>query len=157
MMNPWVILGVVLAIGGAYGVGQYRGDKAGQAKIQAQWDREKAELLAQHAAEQAKVREKEQGWQQKSDHLRQEKDREIRNISARATALANSLRDRQDRPAADAGGMPEAAGAGQAARGCTGADLYRPDGEFLVGEAARADQLRAALRQCYAQYEALSR
>jgi hypothetical protein len=145
-----MIVGFVLAIAGAFVGGYWQGDDAGQAKIQQKWDREKAELLAQHAAGVEKAREKEQNWQQAADTLRQGKDREIKNLNARATALANSLRDRPSRPA-DESRVPEAADTGQS--GCTGKELYREDGEFLVSFAREADELRTALKQCYAQYE----
>ena len=151
-MNPYFIAGSVLAIVLAYGSGYWQGDTSGQAKVQQQWDREKADMLAKHAEEVEKAREKEQNWQQAADTLRQEKDREIKNLNARATALANSLRDRPTRPSTQ-GGVPTAAGTGQS--GCTGKELYREDGEFLVRIAREADELRAALNQCYKQYESV--
>lgn len=152
-MNPYFLLGAVLAVGIAGGVGYWRGDQAGQAVVQQQWDQEKARLLAEHAKEVEKAREKEQNWQRASDKIRQEKDREIKNLNARATALSNSLRDRPDRTSADAGTMPGTPGVGQS--GCTGKNLFREDGEFLVRLAREADELRSALKQCYAQYEAV--
>ena len=99
MINPWVILGVVVALISSFGYGYWVGDSSGQAKVQQAWDKEKAELHAQYAKEVEKAREKEQNWQQAADNIRQEKDREIKNLNARATALANSLRDRPTRPA----------------------------------------------------------
>lgn len=156
-MNPWMILGVVLAVGAAYGTGHYRGDKAGQAKVQAEWAREKAEQFADHAKRQDEARQREQQLQQASDNLRQEKDREIRNLNARATALTNSLRDRPSRAAAEAGGLSETASAGSAAVGCSGKNLFRSDAEDLVQLAKDADELRIALKQCYAQYETVRR
>jgi Protein of unknown function (DUF2514) len=155
MMNPWVILGVVLAIGAASGAGYYQGNKAGRAHVQQLWDKEKAEQYAAYAAAQDQARQKEQVLQASADQLRQEKDREIRNLNARATALTNSLRDRPSRAATIAGPVPDTANAGCAPASCTGAGLSKEDGEFLAGEAARADQLRALLKQCYAQYETL--
>jgi hypothetical protein len=86
-----------------------------------------------------------------ADRLRQEKDREIRDVTARNTALANSLRDRQTRPA-QTSSVSSTASVGSSA--CTGKELYREDGEFLVRLAREADELRVALKQCYAQYEA---
>lgn len=62
--------------------------------------------------------------------------------------LTSSLRNKPERPA---GAMPESA-AGSVA--CTGEQLYRSDGEFLVGEAARADKLRLELSECRALYDA---
>lgn len=156
-MNPWVILGVVLAVGAAYGTGHHRGDKAGQAKVQAEWAREKAEQFADYAKRQEEARQREQQLQQASDNLRQEKDREIRNLNARASALTNSLRDRPTRASAAAGGVSETAGAGSGAARCSGKNLFREDAEDLVQLAKDADELRIALKQCYAQYDSVRR
>ena len=151
-MNPYLILGGVLAIGLAAGGGYYKGNSAGKAEVQQAWDKEKAEQYAQYAKAMEEAVEKQQQLQMGADKLRQEKDREIRDITARNTALANSLRDRQSRPATPTSSVSGAASAGQSA--CTGKQLYREDGEFLVGVAREADELRAALKQCYAQYDA---
>ena len=152
-MNPWVILGVVLAIGAAAGGGYYKGNSAGKAEVQQLWDKEKAEQYAEYAKGQEAARQKEQELQAQADRLRRDKDAEIRNINARATALANSLRDRNSR-APETNPSANAASTGQAGPRCTGAELSREDAEFLAGEAARADSLRTALNQCLAQYEA---
>ncbi len=152
-MNPWVILGFVLAIGAAAGGGYYKGNLAGQAEVKQLWDKEKAAQYAEYAKGQEEARKKEQQLQADADRLRRDKDAEIRNVNARATALANSLRDRNSR-AAQGSQTTNATGTGQAGARCTGAELSREDAEFLAGEAARADSLRAALNQCVAQYEA---
>lgn len=76
-----------------------------------------------------------------SDH---EKTRIRRDLAA---ALA-SLRNRPERPASD---VPTDSSNGVA---CTGASLFRSDAEFLVWEAARADQLRIDLQACQAAYDA---
>ena len=154
-MNPWLILGFVLAVAAAGGAGLYQGHEMGMAEVQQKWDKERAAQEAEYAAAQAAAREKEQALQAGADQLRQEKDREIRNLNARATALSNSLRDRQERPTAEASAVPSTTDARPAATGCTGKELYRPDGEFLAREAARGDELRILLKQCRDQYEAL--
>ena len=59
-----------------------------------------------------------------------------------ATAL-DSLRDRPERPAADAQPAKTDCPCG------TGAGLCRQDGEFLTREAARANEIRAGLDACY--------
>ena len=151
-MNPWIILGAVLAIGAAGAGGYYKGNVAGKAKIQQAWDKEKAEQYAEYAKGQELARQKEQQLQASADKLRREKDAEIRNINARATALANSLRDRPQR-STEANSSADTASIGQTRPSCTGAELPREDAEFLAGEATRADSLRAALRQCFIQYE----
>jgi len=153
MMNPWVILGFVVAVIGAAGAGYYQGNEAGQAKIQQKWDRERAAQEAEYAAAQAAAREKEQELQAGADSLRKEKDREIRDLNARAVALANSLRDRPSRPTTESSPVPGTASTGPS--GCTPKQLYREDSEVVVGLAREADEIRAALKQCYAQYESL--
>jgi hypothetical protein len=151
-MNPWLILGAVLAVGAAAVGGYHTGKDSGMAEVQQAWDNEKTAQYAQYAKAMEESVEAQQQLQMGADKLRQEKDREIRDITARNTALANSLRDRQSRPAPNTSAMPSTASAGPSA--CTGKDLYREDSEFLVRVAREADELRAALKQCYAQYDA---
>lgn len=152
MMNPWVLVGVLLAISSAYGVGHYRGDSAGQAYVRQQWDQEKAKQMAEYAENMRLAREKEQALQQGADHLREEKDRELKKVADTNRILLGSLRNRPERPA-EGSTVSGAAGIGQS--GCTGKELYREDGAILVGIAREADELRIALKQCYAQYETL--
>ena len=152
-MNPWIILAAAIAIGAAAAGGYHTGKESGMAEVQQAWDKEKTAQYAQYAKALEESVEKQQQLQLTADKLRQEKDRETRDLVARNTALANSLRDRQSRPAADSSAVSSAASAGQSA--CTGKQLYREDGEFLVRLAREADELRAAIKQCYAQYEAI--
>jgi alkanesulfonate monooxygenase SsuD/methylene tetrahydromethanopterin reductase-like flavin-dependent oxidoreductase (luciferase family) len=149
-MNPWVILGFVLAIGAAAGGGYYQGNTAGRAVIQQAWDKEKAEQYAAYAKGQEEARQREQEMQQAADKLRREKDAQIRDINARATALTNSLRDRQERPSKDG----SVSGAARSCAGASGAELAKGDGEFLAGYSADAARLQAALDQCVKQYNA---
>ena len=153
--SPWVILGFVIAVIGAAGAGYYQGNEAGQAKVQQAWDKERAAQEAEYAAAQAAAREKEQALQVSADQLRQEKDREIRNLNARAVALSNSLRDRPTRPSPESSPVSSTASVGCPVPVCTGTGLSKEDAGFLAGEAARGDELRALLKQCYAQYESL--
>jgi hypothetical protein len=154
-MNPWLILGFVLAIAVSGGVGMYQGKGLGKAEVQQKWDQERAAQEAEYAAAQAAAREKEQTLQANADSLRKEKDREIRDLNARAVALTNSLRDRPSRTTAESSSVPSATNTGPAPLVCTGAGLSKEDGEFLAGEASRADEARALLKQCYEQYQAL--
>jgi hypothetical protein len=127
------------------------------AKVNQEWDKERAAQEAAYAQAQAEARTKEQELQANADAIRQEKDREIRNLNARTTALTNSLRDRSERPTTQISTLPSTTTNGSTATGCTGKELYRPDGEFLAREAARADELRFLLKQCRDQYEALTK
>jgi flagellar biosynthesis GTPase FlhF len=152
-VNPYLVLAGIAAVGIFGGVSYYQGYESGQKAVQQSWDKEKAQQYAQYAKGQEESRKREQELQSTANKLRQEKDREIREIAARNAALANSLRDRQSRPAANASAVPSAASVGPSA--CTGKELYREDGEFLVRLAGEADEVRAALKQCYAQYQAI--
>jgi hypothetical protein len=154
-MNPWLILGFVLAVAAAGGAGLYQGRELGMAEVQQKWDRERAAQEAEYAAAQAAAREKEQALQASADSLRKEKDREIRDLNARATALANSLRDRPTRPSPESSPVSSTASVGCPVPVCTGTGLSKEDAGFLAGEAARGDELRTLLKQCHAQYEAI--
>jgi hypothetical protein len=154
-MNPWLILGFVLAVAAAGGAGLYQGRELGMAEVQQKWDRERAAQEAEYAAAQAAAREKEQELQASADLLRKDKDREIRDLNARDTAIANSLRDRPERPTTQASTVSGTASAGCAPTVCTGAGLSREDALFLTGEAARGAEAVALLKQCRAQYEAI--
>ena len=150
-MNPWMIVGVMLAVSGAYGVGHWRGDSAGQAYVRQQWDQEKAKQMAEYAENMRLAREKEQALQQGADHLREEKDRELKKVADSNRILLNSLRDRPERPAQGSAMSSTAS----TCVGATGAQLAKGDAEFLAGYSADAANLKAALDQCVKQYESL--
>lgn len=109
---------------------------------------------AKEAAEKARAdaAEKTKQLQLDADQARKEKTDALQQLDRTARALAERMRQRPERPASGAG-LPTPAGDGQAASGCTGAQLYRADSEFLVWEAARADAIRIELQACYAAYE----
>lgn len=154
-MNPWFLLGTTLVVAAAGAGGLYKGRALGMAEVQQAWDNEKTRQYAAYAEAQDAARLREQALQASADKLRKDKDAEIRNLNARATALTNSLRERPSRPTTDSGPVPSTASVGPAPASCTGSGLSREDAEFLAGEAARADELRASLRQCLNQYSTL--
>jgi len=150
-MNPYFIAGSVLAVVCAYGTGHWQGDSAGQAKVQAQWDKEKAKQMAEYAENMRLAREKEQALQEGANHLREEKDRELKKVADTNRILLGSLRNRPERPA-EGSSLSSTTGACSAA---TGAQLAKGDAEFLAGYSADAASLKAALDQCVKQYESL--
>jgi hypothetical protein len=152
-MNPYFIAGTVLAVVCAFGAGHWQGDSAGQAKVQAQWDKEKAKQMAEYAENMRLAREKEQALQQGANNLREEKDRELKKVADTNRILINSLRDRPERPSQ---GSTVSSTTG-ACSGATGAQLAKGDAEFLAGYSADAASLKAALDQCVKQYESLRR
>jgi hypothetical protein len=131
--------------------GYKQGRASGMSQIQTQWDAERMATQAAQAEEQMKAQQKERALQALIAKQRKEHAYESNRLSILYQSALSSLSDRADRPAEGAGGVPEDSNAGTpSARGCTGSDLFRPDAEFLIGEAARADQLRIALRACVA-------
>jgi len=150
-MNPYFIAGSVLAVVFAYGAGHWQGDDAGQAKVQAQWDKEKAKQMAEYAENMRLAREKEQALQQGANNLREEKDRELKKVADTNRILLGSLRNRPERPT-EGSTVSSTTGACSAA---TGAQLAKGDAEFLAGYSADAASLKAALDQCVKQYESL--
>lgn len=149
MYRPAIIVAsfVVVAIASAI-AGYGKGYAAGKANVQQAWDKEKAVQLSELSKQQQEFRQKEVLLQKKSDQIRREKDREVRDLNARNAALSNILREREARPIN--GRVSETTGAGSGS--CTGKELYREDGEFLVRFSREADEMRIALKQCYLQY-----
>lgn len=139
--KKWVLISIMGALTlGAYrasvyfdSVGYQRRDLQAQKEMQAvrnEADKRTAEL--QKAAEAAQ----------------KEKDNAIEVISGKLDSALVELRNRP--PRSGRPGVPPSSGT---CAGSTGAELSRPDAEFLVWEAARADRLQASLIQCYTQYK----
>ena len=141
----------LIALAAAFSVGWLANGGRYLAQI-AKADAVRAEQRAQAAAA---ALAKERAWQDAADKLKEVQDAEIRSINTRLHAALAELRKRPTRPAAPpaAAAVPDVAGSPQ---GCTGAGLYASDAEFLVREAARADEIRAAYIQCAAQYEVIT-
>lgn len=141
-INPWLILGAVLtAIGlvfGGYVWGDHSRDVAWKAKTET--DKRKA-------VEQALITER--ANQEKANAAIRQQAADQAAINTRLRADLIGLRSRPERTA----GVSETAR--PACSGATGAELSRSDAEFLVGEAARADEQRAGLAACYAVIDGL--
>ena len=90
------------------------------------------------------VREKEHEYQAAADTIRKEKDAQIKVINTQLVDAVSELRQRPSRTAETSAGSS-----------CNGTSLFAEDSEFLVREAARADEIRVGLQACYKQYEAL--
>jgi hypothetical protein len=90
------------------------------------------------------IRDKEHQYQSNADQIRKDKDAQIKAINTQLVDAVSELRKRPSRTAETPNG-----------KGCNGTSLYAEDSEFLVREAARADEIRVALQACYKQYEAI--
>ena len=88
----------------------------------------------------------EKDYQAKAAKIESDKNAQIRNINNQLVDAISELRKRPSRTTE--------ASTGQSG---TGASLFAEDAIFLRREAARADELRAGLEACYAQYDAVSK
>jgi hypothetical protein len=140
-------------LAGAYSFVTDRAADRREAKVRAEYaERDRQALAALHAAEKAN-RRKEQSLAEEIVLSKQREADALAALGAANRRIDGLLLNRPARPAAVPGAAATAP-AGQGQRFCTGRELYRDDGEFLRREAQRADTLRLALKQCYAQYDA---
>lgn len=148
--RAWLALGaaglIALALAGTH----WQAYRMGAQAVHTAWTAEKLAQAEQTRALVAEAAATTDKLQLEADELRKTKNAQIARLNANLSAALASLSDRPARPGA--GGVPThtAAGAGP---GCTGASLWRDDGEFLTREAARADGLLADLAQCQAAYD----
>lgn len=89
--------------------------------------------------------------QQSFDNIQKDKDAKIKNLNARVASLTRSLQERPSRP--ESSGVPDNSRVEETRQGATGAQLYREDGIFLAGEAARAELIKEELLGCYKSYD----
>ena len=153
-MNPYFIVGAVLAVAIAGGAGYVKGESHGRAEVQSAWDKERIKLAEEHAKAITAAREKEQLLQSNADQLREEANAKNQELGARVASIADSLRKRPDR-AAQASAMSGAAGATGSSCICTARELAREDAEALIAIGKQAEELRIALNQCITQYQSL--
>ena len=127
-IGMWINIGMaVLALGGiAYG--KYESYK---------YD---SYIVSQKEA----VQKKQEESQAKTDEIRKAKDAQIKTINSQLVDAVSELRKRSSRSQSTDNG---ACG--------TGRTLLAEDAEFLIREAARADQIRVGLEACYNQYDAV--
>jgi len=126
-MTPYLIAGaaVISAAAGFYG---------GLRIKQGEWDA--ATVAAQQEAQTQREQQDAAIAKQNQDHADQ-----VRSVNRRLADALERLRNRPERASEPARAACE---------GGSGAELSRPDAGFLEREAARADELRAALSACYA-------
>ena len=124
--------------------------KAGQNEVQAKWTAEKLDT-AQQTLRLLESRDRTTtALQDNTDALRRTKNAQIARLDADLAAALAGLQDRPDRPGG--GDLPADTGVGPNP-GCTGAQLYRSDSQFLTRESDRAQRVLADLAQCQAAYD----
>jgi hypothetical protein len=146
LMNRWVLGGLAGLV--MLGFSFWKGYTSGKDVVQQKWDAEKVvlEREAQEAKDQA--REAERNMQSEVNRIQKEKHHAIKAADSKYRTLVDSLRNRPE--ARDT--VPSSTGD---VVGCTGAQLARPDAEFLAGYAADAERLQAAYNSCRQAYEVI--
>lgn len=136
-LNPWVILGIVAMLIGTATGGYIWGDSNRNTAWLAKTETDKRKSIEQALAT-------ERANQERANAAIRTQAAEQAAINNRLRADLAGLRNRPERPAnLSAVSITRCTGA-------TGAQLSRSDAEFLVGESARADEIRAGLAACYA-------
>lgn len=113
-------------------------------------DREAKKLLEYQNAQKAQMIEQENKYQEILIQSLKEKENAIKDLNKRHAAIVNSLQQRPTRQSSSEAPTSPAVCTGTAS---TGDRLYREDAEFLIGEAARAEVIKQALRACRQQLE----
>lgn len=90
------------------------------------------------------IRDKEHTYQTEADSIRKDKDAQLKDINNQLVDAVSQLRSRSSNATKTINGQD-----------CNGAALSSPDAEFLVREAARADEIRVGLQACYKQYDSI--
>jgi len=90
------------------------------------------------------IRDKEHQYQSDADLIRKDKDAQLKDINNQLVDAIGQLRSRSSNATKTVNGQD-----------CNGATLSAPDADFLIREAARADEIRVGLQACYKQYEAI--
>lgn len=98
----------------------------------------------QQSKQEKVIRDKEHQYQFDADNIRKEKDAQIKAINGQLVDAISELRKRTSRTEKASNGS-----------NCNGSSLYAEDAEFLIREAARADEIRVGLQACYKQYESI--
>jgi hypothetical protein len=90
------------------------------------------------------IRDKEHQYQADADQIRKAKDEQIKAINSQLVDSISELRKRSSRSSETTNG-----------KSCNGSALFAEDAEFLIREAARADEIRVGLEACYKQYDSI--
>jgi len=151
LLNPKnILIGFVIALvlGAGYKGYNFAYDR-GAATIQFKWN--EAERIRAEEIEKLKADSKKTEADLKEKAAQQQKaaNEKINNLNKHLTDAITGLSNRPDRPGST--DVSKDPGVGSAP-GCTGADLFRPDAEFLTREAARAEKLKIRLEECQARY-----
>lgn len=146
-MTNWTWLAVaVLAFSGGRLLGEWRGERLEALR----WQAKTAQTVA---TAESTARASESMWQEVVNGTVRNYEKKlanVRSVHARDLGWVRLWPERSERSASGGIGLSPSAGVASAGiQGCAGDELSREDAEFLVGEAARAEELRAGIEACY--------
>lgn len=95
-----------------------------------------------------KAKRTEDDLKNKAERNQADTDAKLKSVSNQLSAALVRLQQRTKRPTTTDGSPPPDTG-----KACTGRELYREDGEFLIREAAQADQVVIERDHYYKAYE----
>ena len=137
LLDPRLWLAALALVASSYGLGRWHQSSA---------DTKAQTALILKATQDA--RKQEQKWHDDINTLEKQHAAEVTSIAAARDAALRGLRNRPAR-------LPDATLSARDCSGSTGRQLSREDAEFLVGFAADAERLNAALRVCQAEAEVI--
>lgn len=148
MIKPWPWVALLILIASLTGFHVYDKNVAVKAAIvmtTTKLNTEYQKKLDQKVEEAATVTKK---LQTDASKAQEQKDAEIKKLADSLSAATRSLQNRPKRESA-----PVVTNPPSVVSSCTGAELYREDGEFLTREAYRAESLIGERDYYYNQYE----
>lgn len=145
LLNWRVWAAVCIAVALALAASHWKAYTGGQKQVQAQWNAERLDIARQTLRLIENNTRTSDDLQAKADNTRRNKNAHIARLDTDLAAALAGLRDRPDRPSA--ADLPANTSAGPAP-GCTGAQLYRSDSQFLTREFDRAQRVLADLDEC---------
>lgn len=149
---PFVVGALVVGLG----AGAYADHKIMQGRIDKMTIAHAEELRVrevQRVKDEVAAREEERRLTVTIGKIQQGQVNEIATIRAAHADELNRVQQRANRKPTPTGATPAPVANCQ---GSTGAELSREDAIFLIGEAARADEQRAALSACYSAYDVVA-
>ena len=143
-----ILFAALLGLG--YGAYNFVYNK-GATSVQVLWDKVEADRAVVIADLKSKAALSELTMKNESDKQLRLLNDKNKNLATTVSVLTRELQNRPGRPS----GTDVSSNTTPVCAGATGKELYRPDAEFLIGEAARAEELRNSLEFCVAQYNSV--
>ncbi len=152
------VAAVLAALAWAYHLWADHQREIGRDEIRVEWQADKLARAEQNRILLMANAKTSSDLQAAADKERKVLHEQNRSIGLELAESLKRLRNRPDRPepADGASGVPAVAGPSRPGSGdgaCTGAGLYKADGEFLERLAADSKRLQATLRSCRATYQ----